>query len=175
MSKMNMNHLSFVNGTISIFLPLTVFIMITASCERDKIPTSPFFSATDHIIGSSGETLRLTVQHYDIYYSLSADTNKVNQADPNCFLVDNAEMKLMAKYLSDTTYFNWEFITAVTPYPQEDCVLFAYLSNIEEYMCTLGSGKKASNTLQRIIEPLSGDGRIVLDNLVTTLMNEDGT
>jgi len=160
------------------FLLLIVFIVTTHSCDRDKTPISPttkFFIATDHTIGSSGETIRLILKHYDTYYSLSADTSKLDQTVPNCYLVDNIEMNLIAESLSDTSYFNWEFMTAVTPYPQEDCVLLAYLSNIEDYMCTLGSGKAASNTLQKLIEPLSGDARKVLDNLVTTLMNQEGT
>ncbi len=152
----------------------SVIVLITVSCDRDKSPTSPSvisFRATDHVIGSSGETLRLTVKHYDTYYSLSADTTKIDLNVPNCFLVDKAEMTLFAKSLSDTIHFKWQFMTAETPYPQEDCVLLAYVNNIEAYMCTLGSGKTASNTLQSLIEPLSGYARDILDNLVTTLIN----
>jgi hypothetical protein len=175
MLKKNISHLSFICGTLAMIMSSVVVTVLTTSCDRDKSPTSPppiNFKATAHIIGSSGETMRLSVQHYHTYYSLSADTSKIDQTDRSSFLVNKSEMKLLASSLSDTMYFNWKFMTAVTPYPQEDCVLFVYLNAIEDYMCTLGSGKTAANTLQNLVEPLSGDARNILDSLVTTLRNE---
>jgi hypothetical protein len=148
-------------------LTIVFLIMIAVSCERDKSPAEPTqndFIITNHIIGKMGSTMRLGIKVPETtYYYLSADTSKIVPDDSLSFIVPLNEMVQIAQSLSDTTVFHWEFMTAVTPYPSQDCVLFVFLDFTEEYMCSIGSGDHAGEILHKLIKPLTGTVREVLD------------
>ncbi|NQT24071.1 hypothetical protein HQ585_01820 [candidate division KSB1 bacterium] len=133
-------------------------IILTVSCIRDKLPFTPVqsdFTPTDHVIGTMGETMCLSIRvPVNVHHVMSADSNKIQLNQPNCYLIPRDEMIQLVQNLSDTTVFHWEFMTAVTPYPDEDCVLLAHLENLDGYMCSIGSGNNAGVILHKLINRL---------------------
>jgi hypothetical protein len=115
--------------------------------------------------------MRLSVRFPDeAYHSLTADTTEFKLKNPNTYLVSPDEMNALAQNLSDTRVFHWEYMTAVAPYAEDHCVLLVYHDSPEQYMCSIGSEMKAFITFQRLIRPLSGHVKAVLDEAASTLI-----
>jgi len=144
---------------ITIFLIMILFLQCS-----DEVITNIEFNHTDHKISTiSKEMIFSIVIAYEQFYSFSADSAQLNCDGKGChdYLVKIEEMNNLASKLSDTNYFHWEFMTAVTPYPETDCNLFVYGKDEEDqhldYMCTIGRGEKTSKILLGLSKSFSGE------------------
>ncbi|MEJ2618377.1 MAG: hypothetical protein P8Z35_25705 [Ignavibacteriaceae bacterium] len=141
-----------------IFLPL-IFML---QCSNDGI-TNIEFNPTDHPITKISEEMIISIIiSENHFYSFSDDSTMLNCQGDGCndYYIKTEEMNSLVKKLSDTNYFHWEFMTAVTPYPATDCNLLIYGKDNEgnqiDYMCTIGRGNETSKILLELSESLSG-------------------
>ena len=145
-------------------LPIFLILLFSIQCSNDEI-TNIEFTSTDHQISrlSKETVLSILLIPDKEYYAFSSDSSRLNCEGDVCnvYLVHKEEMDNLLFRLSDTNYFHWEFMTAVTPYPETDCNLLIYGKDTHEnhldYMCTIGRGKETFNILLELSESFSGE------------------
>ena len=159
--------------TFIIFLTL----LINLQCSKDGI-TNIEFNPTDHPITRISENMRLSIIiSENNFYNFSNDSTMLNCKGDECndHYIKAEEMNGLISKLSDTNYFHWEFMTAVTPYPATDCNLLVYGKDIEghhlDYMCTIGRGNETSKILLELSESLSGEAHIAFVEIANYFKN----
>ena len=159
---------------ISIFLML----LFSLQCSDDEI-TNIEFTATDHPISmlSKEKVLSIVIIPNNEFYSFSDDHFILNCEGDGCndYLVKNEEMNDLIYKLSDTNYFDWQFMTAVTPYPETDCNLLIYgkdsAENHLDYMCTIGRGEETYKIIMELSETFSGEAQLAFVELANHYKN----
>jgi len=156
-------------------LAIWISAILLIQCRKDQ-SIGVIFNPTDHPISALGQQMRLSIGvPNDAYYSFSADTSGLNCSGEKCkvYLASVSEMDVLALNLSDTIYFPWQFMTAESPYPANDCVLLLYCcdhsSSFHDYMCTIGRGDAAAQIIQELAKSFSGDARKALGDIVNLL------
>jgi hypothetical protein len=165
------------NRTLNFLVISSIFALIT--CDKEKSETA-FFDPTDHIISTLGPTMRLSIDVPGLgIYNFSSNNSALGCEGDLCndFLVPESEMNELAQNLSDTIVFQWEFMTAESPYPENDCELLIFgdlnqqTGEYMDYMCSIGTGDEATNILINLSESLTGNARAALDEIVSHLLN----
>jgi hypothetical protein len=154
---------------------LTLFVLFLTACDKET--ASPLsITPTDHPISKLGAEMRFVIKTPENnFYNFSSDDSILNCDGDYCkdFLVPLSEMNELALKLSDTTIFNWKFMTAESPYPDDDCVMLVYwgmsTSEYIDYMCSIGKGKSAIEILSEISKSFSGEVNGAFDEIVSSL------
>ena len=158
-----------------------VFFLIFAifSCNKEK-SDSVFFNPTDHVISTLGSKMRFDIRVPEKgFYNFSSIDSALHCEGNLCkeFLVPVSEMNEIAQNLSDTTIFQWEDMTAESPYPEDYCELLIYGGHNQtsgvynDYMCSIGKSNSAANILSGLAKSFSGDARTAFDEIVSYLLN----
>ena len=154
-----------------------LFILLIAfmiqSCEKDQ-GCNIRFTSTDFIVGKMGPEMFFGIKiPSGNYYGFSADSTKLTATGDlfHEYLLHEDEPEKLVKDLSDTLVFRWEIITAVSPYPEDECELQVRQSGFGSYMCSIGKGKRASCIIQELSNSLSGDAKDALSEIVDYLSN----
>lgn len=141
-------------------------LILNLGCTQDGI-TNIEFEPTDHPISKINEGIVVSIHTLNnSFYIFSADSSKLNCQGNNCrtYYITLLEIKNLVSMLTDTNYFHWEFMTAVTPYPETNCNLFIYgidkYGNHLDYMCTIGNGEETSRIILELSESLSGEAHL---------------
>jgi hypothetical protein len=148
-----------------------------SSCNKEK--TDPIiFNPTDHIISKLGSKMRFVIKvPENRFYNFFSNDSNLNCEGNLCkdFLVPLSEMNELAQNLSDTTIFQWRFMTADSPYPEDHCVLLVYgginQSTGEYYMCSIGKGNSATDILRELSKSFTGDAKTAFDEIISFLLN----
>jgi hypothetical protein len=144
---------------------LTMFLVLIfiTQCSEDGI-TNIEFNPTNHPISKISEEMVLSIIiSQNRFYGFSADSSKLNCEGDACndYYVKIEEMNNLAVKLSDTNYFHWQFMTAVTPFPESDCNLLILGKDDEghhsDYMCTIGRGEQTYKILLELSKSFSGE------------------
>lgn len=152
--------------------------LLLSSCKKEAIDPI-IFRPTDHIISSLGSKMRFVIQVPNKgFYHFSSDDSSLNCEGNICkeYLVPLSEMNKIARNLSDTTLFHWQYMTAVSPYPEDDCELLIYgginlsKGGYNDYMCSIGKGKSAANILRELSESVTTyDVKSAFDEVINCL------
>lgn len=157
--------------SIRIFLIFISIILLQIKCSNDNITKSNSnieFTLSDHPVSKFIKERRLSFYVYEKnkLYSFSDDSTQLNCKGDICndFHILSNEMNSLIINLSDTSYFHWEIMTAVEPYPKNYCNLLLYGSDIDGinlgFMCTIGRGLETSQIILELSKSLSGEAQI---------------
>lgn len=160
---------------MSIINRFTIFFLIilfSLQCSNNEI-TNIEFTSTDHPISRLNKEVAFFIYIIpeEQFFGFSDDSSRLSCDGDGCnsYLVTNEEMDNMLNKLSDTNYFHWEFLTAVTPYPETDCNLFIFGKDSEgnnlDYMCTIGRGEETYKILLGLSRSLYGEARSTIIEL----------
>jgi hypothetical protein len=156
---------------------MLILISVLTSCNKEKAEPV-IFTPTDHIIRELGSKMRFVIKVPEKgFYNFSSDDSTLNCEGSLCrdFLVTITEMNELAQNLSDTIIFQWKFMTAASPYPEEYCELLIYgrdnhsTAEHYDYMCSIGKGSSAIDILRELSKSLSGDAKAVFDEIISYL------
>ena len=106
-------------------LILLLISLVLQSCEKDE-SCNTSFTPTDINIGKMGPGMYFGIQiPSGDSYGFSADSTILTAIGDQYheYLIQKVEMEKLAKDLSDILIFRWEFTTAVSPYPANECEL----------------------------------------------------
>lgn len=175
--KSQINSTVMKNNIRNIFFVVLMFSSLAFSCKKD-LPSEINFTPKDKKISALYEKMRFgIVTPNEVCYYFSSDSATLRKTVDNMFryyLLPMSEMKEVSYSLSDTTYFKWEEMLSSSPYPVDHVVLSIYGYSMSEhgyndYMCSIGSAKDAIPVLNALFKPISGEARIVVDELVRSL------
>jgi hypothetical protein len=162
------------------FLIVCFFYISLISCDKEEQVTITF-KPTDHPISQLlGDFLRLTIRPpNDGYYSFSADTNQLISVGDDFYdyYVPRNEMKEICKNLSDTNIFSWEFMTAASPYPKDECELLIYNGVTQSgkhinSMCSIGKGEYAAEVIKKLSGSLTGDSKMGFEEIIDKILSD---
>lgn len=149
------------------------FFAIIISCNKEK--TDPIvFRPTDHVVGTLGAKMRFVIEvPQKISYNFCAIDSALNCEGESCkdFLVPLAVMEETAQNLSDTILFQWQIMTATSPYPQNHCKLLIYEGSSNGFMCSIGNGSHACDILNELSKSFSGDSKAAFDEIIGFLQD----
>ncbi len=143
------------------------------SCEKDE-SSQIIFTPTNFIIGEMGPQMRFTIKvPPEDFYSFSADSSALTAIGEKFheFLIRENELKSLAQNLSDTIIFRWRFVTAVSPYPEDECELYASQSGYGSFMCSIGKGKTTSNIIKELSKSVSGAAEVSFNEIVSYFLD----
>jgi hypothetical protein len=113
------------------------------------------------------------------FYNFSLDSSVLDCEGNQCkaFLVPTSEMNEIAQNLSDTTIFQWEYMTEASPYSVDLCELLVYggknhiTGAYNNYMCSIGKGSSAANILNGLAKSITSNARTAFDEIVSYLLH----
>ena len=146
-----------------VFIILIISIIIL-SCEKDE-GCDIRFKPTNFIVGSMGPEMFFGIKMPSgDYFGFSADSTKLTAIGDQYheYLLQRNELYDLVQDLSDTLIFKWEFITAVSPFPEDECELHAAQMEFGSFMCSIGKGKNASCIMVELSNSMSGDAKNAL-------------
>jgi len=152
-------------------------ILLFSACDRE-VTRSVIFTPTDHTISKLGAEMRYVIKvPENNFYNFSSDNSILNCERDFCkdFLVPLSEMNNLAEVLSDSTIFKWRFMTAESPYPEDNCVMLVYggidmsTGEYNDYMCSIGNGSSAIDILREISKLFSGEANAAFDEIASFL------
>ncbi len=156
---------------------ILLFIFLLISCNKES-GEPIIFNPTDHIIRTLGAEMRFVV---DVpgngFYNFSSKDSTLNCEGTLCkdFLVPLSEMVETAQNLSDTSIFQWEVMTADSPYPKDQCVLLIYggtnlsTGGYNDFMCSIGKDGHAGDIIRELSKSFTGDAKAAFDEIISFL------
>jgi hypothetical protein len=91
-------------------------------------------------------------------------------------LISDKEMSQVLAVVSDRKVFDWQPMTAVSPFPTNHVVLLVYGADPtgkDSFHCSIGSPKTAVGPLTKLLEPFSGAARETLNGVVAKLRGSE--
>lgn len=158
---------------------LLLMFLLMSSCNKEK-PDPTVFSPTDHIISKLGLKMRFVIKVPEKkFFNFSSNDSTLNCEGNLCkdILVAPSEMNEIAQMLSDTIIFQWQFMTAESPYPEDHCEILIYgginqsTGEYNDYMCSIGKGNSAIYILRELSKSVTGDAKAAFDEIISFLMN----
>ncbi|MCF8358394.1 MAG: hypothetical protein K9H26_06520 [Prolixibacteraceae bacterium] len=152
-------------------------ILIFSACDSEMMH-SVTFTPTNHAISKLGAEMRyVIIVPENNFYNFSSEDSILNCEGDYCkdFLVPLSEMDKLAQVLSDTTIFEWRFMTAELPYPENNCSMLVYAGRNQstggynDYMCSIGNGSSAIDIIREISKSFSGEANIAFDEIIASL------
>lgn len=149
---------------------LLILILVSLSiisCEKDE-SSQVNFTPTNFIIGEMGSQMRFSIKvPSGDFYSFSADSSVLTAIGGKFheYLIHENEIKSLVQNLSDTIIFKWEVMTAVSPYPEDECELHATQSGYGGFMCSIGKSKTTSNIIKELSKSVSGLAKDAFDEI----------
>jgi hypothetical protein len=159
---------------VQYLMVLAVFLLSSCSKE-DSDPI--IFNPTDHIISTLGSKMRFVIKVPEPrFYNFSSNDSDLNCEGSVCIdiLVAPSEMNELAQNLSDTIIFQWEFMTAGSPYPEDHCEFLIYggineITGENYFMCTIGKGKPAIDILRELSKAVTGEAKAAFAEVISFL------
>ena len=143
---------------------ILIISTILLSCEKEE-GCAVKFEPTHFIVGSMDHEMFFGIKiPSSDYYGFSADSTQLTAIGDHYheYLLQGIEVNELVQDLSDTLIFNWEFITAVSRYPEDECELHVAQMGFGSFMCSIGKGKNASCILLELSNSMSGDAKNAL-------------
>ncbi len=133
-------------------------------------PGDPF---SERIAKLDAERTRLTVlvPGKDQYNLFCGKFDLGRLPHPHDVRISREKMSAVLRVLAESGNYDWKPMTAVG-YPGSETALLLYgLSAQDHFQCSLGRGTESVKSLERLISPLKGRARRILQQAVTSLKN----